>query len=39
MVIAITLGGRRSGPILMLPLIVPLILGTIIMFATTFPST
>ena len=39
MVIAITLSDRRSRLVLMLPLIVPLIVGTVIMLATSFPPT
>ncbi|MGI9417905.1 MAG: MgtC/SapB family protein, partial [Geminicoccaceae bacterium] len=39
LIIAISLGGRRSGPILMLPLIVPLFVGTIILLVTSFPLT
>jgi uncharacterized membrane protein (DUF4010 family) len=34
MVLAITVGGRQSGPILMLPLIVPLLVGAIVMLAS-----
>ena len=34
MVLAITLGGRRSGSILMLPLVVPLLLSAIVLSAT-----